>query len=163
MFSTNDRNIGIFGESEKSNNILLKNIVAQAVQLELPIFGINLNKILDSRFFKWQVETFIQAEASKVSSEVLGIDDESGKGETWINNLVTQAVLFEQSVLFINDCTPLLRDFQTLQYLGNLCANSMRYGLQVILVTESSRNCSQKVIKNLGNRFIVLPQFNPLN
>lgn len=163
LFSANDRNIGVFGESKKSNNILLKKLVTQAVQLGLPVFSINLSKILDSRFFKWQVETFIQAKNSEVRNEIWGMDDNEDKGVTWINDLVVEALLFNQSVLFIDDAIPLLRNPQTSQYLGRLCANSMRYGLQVILVAKSSRDCSQKVVENLGNRFIVLPEFNLSN
>jgi hypothetical protein len=163
LFSTNDRNIGIFGESGTSNTTLLKNIVAQAVHTGLPIFGINVSKILDSMFFKWQAKTFIKTKDCKVSNEIWGMNDESDKGGTWINKLVMQALLFNQSVLFIDDCTHLLKNPQISQYLGNLCASSMKDGLQIILGAESSRDCSQKIVKNLGNRFVVLPQFNPLN
>jgi len=163
LFSTNNRNIGLFGENRISNATLLKSIVTQAVEIGLPIFGINLSKISDSRFYKWETETFINTKASEVSSEIWGIDDNSDKGVTWINNLVIEALLFNQSVLFIDDCAPLLKNSKVSQYLGRLCANSMKYGLQIILVAESSHDCSQKIINNLGNRFIILPQFNCSN
>ena len=163
LFSVNDRNIGIFGESGTSNTILLKNIIIQAKHLGLPVFGINLTKILDSRFYKWETETVIESKVYKVIKGLWGIDDNSDKGSLWISRLVAESSQFDKSIFFINDCTAFLKNSEASQYLGKLCGQSNAYGIQIILAAESSHDCSQKIIKNLGNRFIVLPQFNPLN
>lgn len=155
LFSANNRNIGIFGENGISNTTLLETIVAQAIQLNLPVTGLNISKTLESRFLKWQAETFTSSKASEVSDEVWGIDDDSDKGANLINNFVVRASQFDQAVMFFNDCTPLLKNPKISQYLSSLCANSTKYGLQTILVAESDHDCSQKIIENIGTRFIV--------
>lgn len=159
LFSASHRNIGIFGESQNSNSTLLKNIIDRAAKLETAIFGLNISRIFDSKFYKWQAESSINNEVSKFDSVIWGTDDDSNRASDYLDRLVVRAIEFDKSVLFIHDSTPLLRNPKVSRHLGSLCASSMKYGLQVILTAESSRACSQKVIKNLGNRFVVLSQF----
>lgn len=155
LYFDNYQNIGVFGQNGKSNTTLLKKIVAQATQIGLPVFGINLNKILDSRFYIW--ENTIKGE--RVNKDIWGVDDNSDKGSTWISELVAEASQFDKSILFINDCTALLKNSETSQYLGKLCSQSKVYGIQVVLVAESSHSCSQRIIKNVGTRLIVISAF----
>lgn len=160
LFSASPGNIGIFGESKTDSSTLLKNIVARALQNELAVFGVNLTRVFDSSFYKLQHENYTSDKILSINSEVWEVDDGSNKAEVWINQLVVHASRFNKSVLFINNSTPLLKNTKALQYLGKLCDYSAKYGLRIILVAESSRSCSQKILESLVNRFVILPTLN---